>query len=573
MSRAAVSFVPLALVAALLPLTTVGTALAQVAAAAPAPRAGDILRDVPTEPAMPALPNVPALEASAPVDKAPAVSFVLRRFEVQGATAFTLQQLAMLAEPYVGKTLAESDLSALIGALRKRYEDAGLGLASIGFPTQDVSQGVLKVEVVEPKLARIQVPLGADAPLSEDRVRGLLNTFCLGSGRLLNTQSLERVMFALNDSPGVQAKATLSPSGDEGAYNLAIQVTPRRAWDASLAVDNNGVSYAGRWRATGLLRVNNPLKIGDNLDLQAIHSSGGGVKVGRVAYEMPVGYTPARLSMAYAQVNYALRGEFADLNPYGTADVAEVNLSYPLVRARNRTVVARLGYDEKYLRDHLTLPFLGEQVYSKHVRGAVAGLNMESRDGWMGGGFNGASAQFHWGRLRLNAQEDQAWDDSLGDLGHAGAFGKVELQYSRLQALARQVSLYASVSQQLASRNLDPAEKMSLGGPRGVRAYPSSEGASDEATLFTSELRLWLNPNWTVFALYDWAKGRRERSTDPVNFSSNDIQLRGAGLGLAISYPDIATIKATVAWRGTRAVETEPGNDKVRVFVQAQHAF
>lgn len=571
MSRAAVSIVPLALMAALLPL---GTAQAQVASAAPAPRAGDILRDVPTEPnAMPALPNVAPLDATAPVDKAPAISFVLRRFEVHGATAFTPQQLSMLAEPYVGKTMAEADLSALIGALRKRYEDAGLGLASIGFPTQDVSQGVLKVEVIEPKLARIQVPLGADAPLSEERVRGLLNAFCLGSGRLLNTQSLERVMFALNDSPGVQAKATLSPSGDEGAYNLAIQVTPRRSWDASLAVDNQGVSYAGRWRATGLLRFNNPLKIGDNIDLQTIQSSGGGVKVGRIAYEMPVGYTPARLSLAYAQVNYALRGEFADLNPYGEADVAEVNLSYPLVRARNRTVVARLGYDEKYMRDHLTLPFVGEQVYSKHVRSAVAGLNMESRDGWMGGGFNGASAQFHWGRLRLNSQDDQAWDDSLGDLGHAGAFGKVELQYSRLQALARKVSLYASVSQQLASRNLDPAEKMSLGGPRGVRAYPASEGASDEATLLTSELRLWLNPNWTVFALYDWAKGRRERNTVPVNFSSNDIQLRGSGLGVAVTYPDIATIKASVAWRGTRAVETEPGNDKVRVFVQAQHSF
>jgi len=569
MSRAAVSIVPLALMAALLPL---GTAQAQVAAASPAPRAGDILRDVPTEPAMPALPNVAPLEATTPVDKAPAVSFVLRRFEVQGATAFTPQQLSMLAEPYVGKTMSEGDLSALIGALRKRYEDAGLGLASIGFPTQDVSQGVLKVEVVEPKLARVQVPLGADAPVSEARVRGLLNTFCLGSGRLLNTQSLERVMFALNDSPGVQAKATLSPSGDEGTYNLAIQVTPRRAWDASLAVDNQGVSYAGRWRATGLFRLNNPLKIGDNLDLQAVQSTGGGVKVGRIAYELPVGYTPARLSMAYAQVNYALRGEFADLNPYGTADVAELNLSYPLVRARNRTVMARVGYDEKFFRDHLTYGDADHQ-FNKHARSVVAGLNMESRDGWMGGGFNGASAQFHWGRLRLDSLEDQQNDEDQGDYGHAGQFGKVELQYSRLQAVARQVSLYASVSQQLASRNLDPAEKMSLGGPRGVRAYPSSEGASDEATLFTSELRFWLNPNWTVFALYDWAKGRRERDVPAANFSSNDIQLRGSGLGLAISYPDIATIRATVAWRGQRAVETEPGNDKVRVFVQAQHAF
>lgn len=396
MSRAAVSFVPLALMATLIPL---GTVQAQMASASPAPRAGDILRDVPSEPAMPALPTVAPQQAPAPVDNAPAASFVLRRFEVKGVTALWPQQMSALAEPYIGKTLTEADLSALIGALRKRYENAGLGLASIGFPTQDVSQGVLKVDVVEPKLARIQVPLGADAPLSETRVRGLLSTFDLQSGGLLNTQSLERVMFALNDSPGVQAKATLSPSGDEGAYNLAIQVTPRRNWDASLAVDNQGVSYAGRWRVTGLARLNNPLKMGDNLDVQAIRSSAGGVKVGRLAYELPVGYTPARLSMAFAQVNYALGGNFADLNAYGTADVAEVNLSYPLVRARNRTVMARLGYDEKRMRDRLTLLDV-EHQYNKHVRTVLAGLNMESRDNALGGGFNGASAQFHWGQLR-----------------------------------------------------------------------------------------------------------------------------------------------------------------------------
>ena len=227
---------------------------------------------------------------------------------------------------------------------------------------------------------------------------------------------------------------------------------------------------------------------------------------------------------------------------------------------------------EKFLRDHLTLEGTQAQ-YSKHVGATVAGLNMESRDTWMGGGFNGASVQFHWGRMRLDSADDQQYDDNQGDYGHAGHFGKVELQYSRLQAVTRQVSMYASASQQLASRNLDPAEKMSLGGPRGVRAYPSSEGASDEATLITSELRFWLDRNWTVFALYDWAKGHRERDVTPDSFNTNDIMLRAAGLGLVASYPDWVTLKATVAWRGKRVVETEPGNDKVRVYVQAQHSF
>lgn len=574
MSRAAHSLplavIPLTLLFALAPLSQ---AVAQVASAAPTPRAGDILHEVPTPSTMPALPEASPLNTAAPVAKAPAVNFVLQRFDVRGATVLTPQQIQTLAEPYVGRTMGEPELAALIGALRKRYEDKGYGLASIGFPSQDVSQGVLKVDVVEPKLARVQVPLGADAPVSADRVNGLMGFFELRAGSLLNTASLERVMFALNDMPGVQAKAALSPSGDEGIYNLSIQVTPRRSWDASLAVDNHGVGYAGRWRGTGLVRLNNPLGMGDNLDLQTMLSNAGGVKVGRVAYELPVGYTPARVSVAYAKVDYTLGGQFGDLNAHGSADVAEVNLSYPLMRSRSRTLMARLGYESKGLTDYLEPEGVGELTSKKHINAILGGLNYESRDSWMGGGFNGLSAQFHWGRLRLDSEVDQIIDGLLGDQGKAGRFGKVALQWSRLQSITRTVSLYGSLSQQLSTRNLDSAEKMTLGGPRGVRAYPTAEGASDEATLFSGELRYWIDRNWTVFGLYDWAKGHRNRQVDAVDFSANDVQLRAAGLGVSANFPDWVTLKATVAWRGRRAVETAPGNDKARVFVQAQHSF
>lgn len=577
MSRAALSLsrsllaLPLTLAFALSPM---GQAVAQVASAAPAPRAGDILHEVPVPSTMPSLTEGASLGGAAPAVKAPAVNFVLKRFDVRGATVLTPQQIQALAEPYVGRPMGEPELSALISALRKRYEDKGYGLASIGFPSQDVSQGVLKVDVVEPKLARVQIPLGADAPVTADRVNGLMAFFNLHAGSLLNTASLERVMFALNDMPGVQAKAALSPSGDEGIYNLSIQVTPRRNWDASLAVDNHGVGYAGRWRGTGLVRLNNPLGMGDNLDLQTMLSSSGGVKVGRVAYEAPLGYTPARMSLAYAKVDYTLGGQYGYLDPHGTAEVAEANLSYPLMRSRSRTLMARLGYESKSLTDHLQAE-PDVQTSKKHIRAILGGLNYESRDNWMGGGFNGLSAQFHWGHLRLDSPEDQVDDDTLAlsGQGKAGNFGKVELQGSRLQSLTRTLSFYGSLSQQLASRNLDSAEKMTLGGPRGVRAYPTAEGASDEATLFSGELRYWIDRNWTVFALYDWAKGHRNRQVDAIDFSENDIQLRAAGLGVAANFPDWVTLKATVAWRGSRAVETAPGNDKARVFVQAQHSF
>ncbi|MDO9235265.1 MAG: ShlB/FhaC/HecB family hemolysin secretion/activation protein [Aquabacterium sp.] len=572
MSRG-LTLVPLVLIASLAPLCSVQAQLASATQAGQVPGAAQMLRDLPPQTDMPALPALAPLAPLTPLaatQAAPEPSFVLKQVQVRGATALTPQRIAQTAEPFIGKTLSDQDLGALVAALRQRYDSIGLMLVKVGFPTQDVSKGLLTLDVVEPTLARITLPQGEGAPITSDRVQGLLSFFDVKAGGLLNTSALERVMFALNDTPGVQAKAALTPAGDEGVYNLSIALQARRAWDASLAEDNQGVVYAGRWRTTALARLNNPLGIGDNLDFQGLLSNSAGVKVGRLAYELPVGYTPARLSVAYAKVGYSLAGDFADLEAHGTARVLESNLSYPLIRSRTRTLMARVGAESKGLVDKLDA---FESRSDKRILGVVAGLNYESRDNAMGGGFNGASVQFHWGHLRIRSEADQVYDASLGDYGTAGRFGKVELQYSRLQSVGRALSLYANVSQQLATRNLDPAEKISLGGPRGVRAYPTAEGASDEATLLTSELRYWVNRNLTVFALYDWAKGQLKRDGNPADLSDNHIQLHGAGVGLVATYPDWVTVKATLAWRGQRRAESEPSNDKPRLYVQALHTF
>ncbi|MGC4061888.1 MAG: ShlB/FhaC/HecB family hemolysin secretion/activation protein [Aquabacterium sp.] len=569
MSRAAVSLISLTSLALAAALTPVGQAVAQSV-----PNAGDVLRDLPgTQPKMPAL-SEPAPQADTSVaGHAPAESFVLSAFNVPGATVLTPSQIAALAEPYVGKSIDEQQVGAIVAALRKRYDDKGYTLASIGYPS--VKDGVLTVNVIEPRLGRVQVPMGADAPLSADRVNGLMSFFCLHSGGLLSTQSLERVMFALNDTPGVAAKASLSPAGDEGVYNVNIQVQPRRWWDASVQLDNQGMADAGRWRTTGLARLNNPLGIGDNIDFQGLISDAGGVKVGRVSYELPVWYTPARLSVAYAKLGYGLGGDLSAYGANGTARVFETNLTYPLLRSRTRTLMARLGAESKNLTDKVDafedVPDAASRG-DKRILAILAGLNYESRDTWLGGGFNSASAQLHWGHLRFKDAEGQNWDDRQGDASTAGRFGKAELQYGRLQSISRAVSVYVNISQQVASRSLDAAEKMTLGGPKGVRAYSPTEGASDEASLLTSELRYWIDSNWTVFALYDWARGRRNRDLDAPD-SSNDILLHGAGLGVVATYPDWATVKATVAWRGPRRGETDTSNDKPRLYLQAQHSF
>jgi hemolysin activation/secretion protein len=245
-------------------------------------------------------------------------------------------------------------------------------------------------------------------------------------------------------------------------------------------------------------------------------------------------------------------------------------LCYPFRRSLARTLIGRIGVEHKALTDQLDA---FDVRSDKRIRNTVLGASWESRDGWLGGGFNGASAQFRWGHLGFGTDQQRQDDAALGAQGTGGSFSKAEWQFSRLQAVSREVALYANVSQQLASRNLDAAEKMSLGGPRAVRAYPTAEAASDEATLFNSELRWWLNPNWTVFALYDWARGRQTRDPAPGGDAGNTVILRGAGFGLVANYPQWATLKATLAWRGDRKPVTDTRDAKTRLYLQAQRTF
>lgn len=541
-----------------------------VEAPAVAPGAGEVLRDNPMPAPKPSSPTESAAPANA--DNAAAantgMSFVLQSLQVKGSSALSAEQLQSVVAPYVGKAVADKELGQIIAALRRAYEQQGLGLVGLGFPAQDVSSGVLTIDVVEPHLGRIQTPLSRNAPISAERVQGLLRFFNVKEGQLLNVRDLDRALFALNDLPGVQAKGSMSPAGDEGVYNLTVTVQPRRAWDAAITLDNQGSTFTGAWRAGATLRWNNPLSLGDNLDVRTLWTTGGGVKVGRLAYETPVAYTPVRWSIGASQVDYDLRGAFADLSAHGTARVVDTGVTYPFIRARTQTLVGRAGYESKTLMDRIDLIDARDD---KQVRSWSAGMSYEGRDNWLGGGYVGGTLQWRHGHLSLKEAVNLAADQTLGARATNGSFNKWEGQLSRLQAITREWSVYAAVSRQWASRNLDSAEKMALGGPNGVRAYAASEGASDQATLVTTELRWWLNANWTTFVLYDWARGQRERR--PLTSDGNGLILRGTGLGVSMSYPGWATVKATLAWRGHQEPTSDSRDDRPRLYLSAQHTF
>ncbi len=511
----------------------------------------------------------PAAAASSPqasTTRAAPARFTLNTIGFTDTRAVPADELQAVVKPFLHREIDSTDLTVMATAIRRLYADRGFGLAGVGFPTQDLSKGVLQISIVEPQVKRITVDSTGAPPLSAERVTQVLARSGVHSGDPLDLQSLDNAMFTLNDWPGVSAKATLMPTGDEGLYNVAVQTERRRGWDASVDADNHGSKVSGRYRLGALLRWNNPSGIGDNLDLRALASNGQGTTVGRLGYEAPLGATPWRGGVGYSRVGYELGEQFEDANAVGHADVIDASLSYPFIRARDKNLVARFGLASKKLVDEF-----GPLRSDKNIRAADLTLSFEARDALLGGAFNGGSISLQTGRLSIDTESERQFDADRGSAATQGRYSKIGVQLSRLQALSGPFSLFFGAAGQWASKNLDNAEKFTLGGDKGVRAYPAAEGSSDEGAILNAELRYWINPQWSSYGFYDVGRGKAHKR--PFGSDANYRTLQGLGLGVQYSHPELLTLKASLAFRGHEDVLSEDDNARARLLVQVQHSF
>jgi hemolysin activation/secretion protein len=499
---------------------------------------------------------------------APDAPFVLREIRLPKTVAVPEDEVFRTVAPYLRRPVGQAEMSAIAANIRRLYDARGLGLVSIGVAAQDLSSGALEVNIIEPRIAQIQIEAGAQPPIAQARARQVLENVDLRAGASLNLNRLDRAMFTLNDWPGVSARATLAPTGDEGAYNLVLALESGRKFDASIDYDNHGSASSGRHRLGGLLRWNNPLGVGDNLDVRALVSNAQRVTVGRLAYELPLGATPWRAGAGVSRVTYELGEAFAALGAVGSADVVDVSLSYPLIRAREHNLAGRVALESKRLEDRFDAVDLKS---SKRIDDLQLGLSFEARDTLFGGGYTGGTLGFQAGRLRIETPDVQANDAALGERATQGSFGKINAQVTRLQAISRTFSSFVGIAGQWASKNLDNAEKLTLGGAKGVRSYPGGEAPSDQGLIVNAELRWWIDPAWSAFGFFDWGYGTLQKRPNPG--VDNTRILHGAGLGVQFSKPELLSFKASLGWRGNEPVLSESGGDRAQLLIQAQKPF
>ena len=94
---------------------------------------------------------------------APVFGVTVREIRVTGSTVFSPDELAQVARPFVDRKLTTEDLEELRQALTTLYTDQGYVNSGAFIPDQDVTDGILEVQLVEGILSDIQVEQVEDA--------------------------------------------------------------------------------------------------------------------------------------------------------------------------------------------------------------------------------------------------------------------------------------------------------------------------------------------------------------------------------------------------------------------------
>ena len=537
-----------------LSLFALGSALAQVP-----PDAGRIQQDFERGRVPPAPPRTPSEtlieQPPRPALRAPdSVRFVVKSFRITRSAAFSEAELQPLLKDFVGKEVSLEDLQRAADVITKHYRDRGYFVARAYIPAQEIRGGIVEITVLEGRLDRVSVKPVGETRLRDRVVESHLKN-ALSSGGLIRQEDLERGLLLLNDLPGIDVRSVLQPGAELGTSSLIAQVAEGPLVSGDVDFDTYGNKFSGRNRLGMTANLNDPSGYGDLMTIRL--QAAEGATYARLGYAIPVGSSGLKAGAAYTGTTYELCCEFAALGARGDAQTATVSALYPVQRSRDANFYVAASYDWRHYFNATTVSTTSD----KKAKVATLAGNGDFRDGVGGGGLTNYGVGASYGRLDLDGYEpDRALDDATARTH--GSYTKGTYALARQQRLGEMVYFYGGLTGQFASKNLDSSEKFVLGGPFGVRAYPTGEAVGDEGLLANLELRHDFRPGLQVAAFLDYGQIRLHKEEWPgwqgANTRiTNRYGLSGYGFGVNWSQPGSLSVRASVAKR----IGENPGRD------------
>lgn len=541
---------------------------AAMPALAASPNAGQLLNEQQQRPThLPdRLPQPESKELPSVQTDADARQVVVKKFRFTGVEGLaTTDELDQVVRPYVGKSLTFNQLQEAANAVTAYLREKGWPLVQAYLPRQDVTEGEIEIAVIRGRVERGGVIVrGEQNRISNDTAKAFVDGALPADGGTPSQDEFERGVLLLNDLPAVSAKTTLERGAEANSTRVVVDVSDGNWYSGSASLDNYGNRYTGGFRKIASGALNSPFGLGDQLSLSGTLADR--LWMEQLAYSMPLGTNGLRLSGAYTSMHYKIGKENTNLVNSGKAKTYDFKASYPIIRTRQLNVSGALGYTYKVLTDKTNAVVSSD----RRVTDWQPSVTVSNFDSFGGGGLSTGTFSTTIGRLdRSRVETDEQTDATSAN--SSGSFHKLNLSAARLQRLTSDFSLFMSFNGQYSDENLDSSEKIILGGPSGIRAYPVGEGSGDIGWQTNLEVRYDVPLELPIgqiqlVTFYDAGGIKLNRSRWPGDVTTatgrNYYNLSGAGFGVNLSMSNIYAIRASWAHAfGDNNGESTAGNN------------
>lgn len=433
------------------------------------------------------LPQIPLAPQQPLVPPSGALRLFVHDIHVTGSTVFSDAELADVTAPYRNRELTSDDLERVRLALTLLYVNRGYLTSGAVIPDQDVSFGVIVIQIVEGTLSRIQVEGNRWF-----RSAYLRNRVARGVSTPVSIHPLQERIQLLQQDPRIERiNAELQPGDRRGESVLNVRVQEANPFKAWLDFNNYQTPVVGAERGLATVAHQNVTGHGDQLTFTYGRSRGVNPIID-ASYNLPLTASDTTFTAYYRRNAFlVVENPFRALDLNVDSEIIGMTLRQPIYRTVTDEVALSLTGEHLYLKttSAFDVPGLPSLFIPGSSTTGVATVNALR----IGQEYTHRTSSFVFAALSrfsigLNVLGSTINSAPLPDsrfvswLGQAQAMQRWD-DWGGLQLIGR-------VAAQIADDRLFPLEQMPVGGRFSVRGYRENSLVRDNAVLASIEPRI-----------------------------------------------------------------------------------
>ncbi|MCS8504389.1 ShlB/FhaC/HecB family hemolysin secretion/activation protein [Pseudomonas aeruginosa] len=494
----------------------------------------------------------------------------INEYVVRGNTVLDNRAIEAAVYPFLGPQRSLGDIEGARDAPQAAYQEKGYQSVYVELPEQQVSGGVVYLQVTETTVGRVRV-VGAKH-YSPVELREEVPA--LEEGKVPDFAQVQRELAQVNRTPGRQVLPMVREGQRPGTMDVDLQVEDKNPWHASIGLNNDYSADTRHLRSVVSLGYDNLWQLGHAISLTYFTApqDQDNAKVWSGSYTAP-------LSQRWSVQLSGYQSD-SDVATVGSMNVVGQGHSYGVAAIYSLPVTGlwshsfSFGVDFKDFEEQTRIGGNNDRVPIKYApltlgyngfryteRSQLAlGLSLVAGTGSLLG-YGDDDEEFDRKRYRAKS----GFGVLKGDLNHTLTFGG-----------DWQVATKAAF--QLASGPLISNEQFAAGGATSVRGYLAAENTADDGYLLSQE---WRTPSLGRFLgkraggyVNDWrfyvfAEGAQLRLQDALPEQDDDFSLASVGIGTRAQLADWLSGSLDWAFPLLEGTNTDKHDSRLHFSVQA----